>query len=225
MAWGGGGGENPESILEFRLNKARPPTVKSSESRLVEAAAAGDREARQALFERHREAAYRAALRITGRHEDALDVVQDAFIRAFEGLAGFQREAGFRTWVVRIASNRALDVLRSRRVRRSASLERDEAGEAPSGLESAARDDVLPGERLERTETAQRVRAAIAALPVEQGKVFLLYAGGELTYGEIAEAVGIPIGTVMSRIYHARRRLREMLGDLGAGRVEGEESR
>lgn len=225
MVWGGRGGENLESILEFRLNKARPPTVKSSESRLVEAAAAGDREARQALFERHREAAYRAALRITGRHEDALDVVQDAFIRAFDGLAGFQREAGFRTWVVRIASNRALDVLRSRRVRRAASLERDEAGDAPSGLEAAARDDVLPGELLERTETAQRVRAAIAALPVEQGKVFLLYAGGELTYGDIAEAVGIPIGTVMSRIYHARRRLREMLGDLAAGRVEGEESR
>lgn len=196
----------------------KPSFVESSERRTVTAAAAGDRRARQELYERHRDAVYRAALRITGRHEDALDVVQDAFIRAFEGLADFHGEAGFRTWVVRIASNRALDSLRSRRVRRAASLDSGQDDGSPAALGPAARDDVTPGDGLEREELADRVRAAIAALPPDQGRVFLLYAGGELTYGEIAEAVGIPIGTVMSRIFHARRRLRAMLGDPATAR-------
>ncbi|MEW6253770.1 MAG: sigma-70 family RNA polymerase sigma factor, partial [Planctomycetota bacterium] len=94
-----------------------PPNVDSPEFQLVGRAAAGDREAQRKLFEQHRQVAYRVALRITGRVEDALDVVQDSFIRAFERLGEFQRESGFQTWLLRIVSNRALDVLRARKVR------------------------------------------------------------------------------------------------------------
>ena len=77
------------------------PAVDQSEVRLVDQAAAGDPEARRALFERHRGVAYRVAVRITGRPEDAMDVVQDSFIRAFQRLDDFQREASFRTWLLR----------------------------------------------------------------------------------------------------------------------------
>jgi RNA polymerase sigma-70 factor, ECF subfamily len=179
----------------------------------VDQAATGSRAARQALFERYREAAYHVAVRITGRPEDALDVVQDAFIRAFQALDEFQRESGFKTWLLRIVSNRALDALRARKVRLAVPI--DAGDEDDPQVQLAAPDtDTAPGRDLERRELAERLRRAIESLPPEQRAVFALYASGDMTYGQIAEAVGVPIGTVMSRLYHARRRLHETLPDL-----------
>ncbi len=194
------------------MNTGPPLIVETLELRLVEQAAAGDRQARQALFERFRDTAYRVALRVTGRPEDALDVVQDSFIRAFERLGSFQREAGFQTWLLRIVTNRALDVLRSRKVRLAIPL--DEGEDRPRYEPAAANPEDLPGADLERAELAERLRRAIDSLTPDQRAVFALYATGDLTYAQIAEALGIPIGTVMSRLYHARRRLHEMLPDL-----------
>jgi RNA polymerase sigma-70 factor (ECF subfamily) len=186
--------------------------VDPAELQLVDGAAAGDREARRALFERYREIAYRVAVRITRRDEDALDVVQDSFIRAFERLSEFQREAGFRTWLLRIVSNRALDLLRSRRVRLAVRLDGEDDERGPELPSEDPADQPMHG--LERLELAQRLRRAIDRLPMDQRAAFALYATGEMTYGQIAEALGIPIGTVMSRLFHARRRLHEMLPDL-----------
>lgn len=201
----------------------------------MDAAASGDRDARQALFERHRDAAYRVALRITGRDEDALDVVQDAFIKAFGRLDGFRGRAvglepapgsatvssdaspaempvsSFKTWLLRIVTNRALDALRARKVRLAVSIDGfDENGALD--VVPAAREDP-PGSDVERRELADVLQRAIEALPPDQKSVFSLYASGDLTYGQIAEVVGIPVGTVMSRIFHARRRLHERLAD------------
>jgi len=189
------------------------PNVHSLEHDLVPAAAAGDREARRELFERFRGPAYQVALRVTGRHEDALDVVQDSFIKAFDALAVFQRDASFKTWLLRIVSNRALDVLRARRVRLAASLDAgpDDHATTPTPVDRGA---PAPGDRIENAELAERLASAVEALPPDQRAVFALYATGELTYGEIAETLGVPIGTVMSRLYHARLRLKERLKDL-----------
>lgn len=187
----------------------------------VERAVGGDREARRELFERHRTAAYRVALRITGRNEDALDVVQDSFIKAFDRLERFERGASFKTWLLRIVTNRSLDLLRSRKVRMAASLEGDDESGVADFIGAA--DTPAPGEPLERAELKQRLEAAIDRLPPDQKAVFALYASGEMTYAQIAEAVGVPIGTVMSRIYHARRRLHEMLPDLAPAKVTGKE--
>jgi RNA polymerase sigma-70 factor (ECF subfamily) len=195
------------------VNTVNRPNVDSSEVRLVERAAAGDREARRELFEQHRSVAYGVALRMSGQPQDAMDIVQDAFIRAFEGLSRFQGGSSFRTWLLRIVANRALDLLRSRRVRMAASIDAREDDEAPQAV-LADRDGPAPGERLERTEVAERVQQAIDSLPPEHKSVFAMYASGEMTYGDIAEALGIPIGTVMSRLYHARRRLHALLEDL-----------
>jgi RNA polymerase sigma-70 factor (ECF subfamily) len=189
------------------------PAVDSEEFRLLDAAAAGDREARRQLFERHRDAAYQVAFRLTGRMEDALDVVQDSFITAFEKLGGFARASGFKTWLLRIATNRALDLLRSRRLRLGVSLE---AVEGEGGLPRMV---ALPLEEravssLEQQELGERIRQAVELLPPEQRAVFSLYAAGDMTYGQIADVLEVPIGTVMSRLFHARRRLRELLPDL-----------
>ena len=160
---------------------------------------------------------------MTGRHQDALDVVQDGFIKAFEQLARFRHGSSFRTWLLRIVTNQALDLLRRRKVRLAMPLDTtadDERGPLP-----IADDDPPPiGAELERAELAERLQRALEALPMEQRTVFALYANGDMTYGEIAETLGIPIGTVMSRLYHARRRLHGMLADLapgGAGRAAG----
>jgi len=179
----------------------------------LDAAAAGDREARRQLFERHRDAAYQVAFRLTGRMEDALDVVQDSFITAFEKLGGFARASGFKTWLLRIATNRALDLLRSRRLRLGVSLE---AVEGEGGLPRMV---ALPREEravssLEQQELGERIRQAVELLPPEQRAVFSLYAAGDMTYGQIADVLEVPIGTVMSRLFHARRRLHELLPDL-----------
>jgi RNA polymerase sigma-70 factor (ECF subfamily) len=183
--------------------------------RLVESAAAGDTGARQELFTCHREAAYRVAFRITGRAEDALDVVQDSFIAAFDKLDRFQREAGFRTWLLRIVTNRALDLLRARKVRLAIPLDTVGDGAAPTPATRASSD--APSASIERRELGERLQRAVESLPAEQRAVFSLYAAGEMTYGEIAEVLGIPIGTVMSRLFHARRRLREQVSDLDSG--------
>lgn len=207
-----------EDFSIFFVNSVNSPNVDTPELHLVEQAASGERDARRELFERHRDAAHRVALRITGRREDALDVVQDSFIKAFERLGDFQRGSSFQTWLLRIVTNRALDVLRARKVRLAVPL--DGSDDEPR-LELAAADNAeQPGSRLERQELAERLQRAVASLPPEQRAIFALYATGEMTYGQIAEAVGAPIGTVMSRLYHARRRLHRLLEDLapsGAG--------
>jgi RNA polymerase sigma-70 factor, ECF subfamily len=204
------------------VNNPGPPHVSETELRLVERVARGDAAARREFFESYRDASYHVALRITGRAEDALDVVQDSFIRAFDRLAEFQRESSVRTWLLRIVTNRALDILRSRRVRLAVPLDStDDTGGALPGLEAATESD--PGQKLEAAELHDRLHRAVASLPPDQRVVFALYAQGEMTYAEIAEIVGIPIGTVMSRLYHARRRLRELLPDLlpaGQNRAE-----
>ncbi|QOJ15444.1 MAG: sigma-70 family RNA polymerase sigma factor [Planctomycetia bacterium] len=193
------------------------PNVDPTEDVLIARAIRGDVEARRELFERFREAAYAAALRVTGRPEDALDVVQDAFIKAFESLAGFARGASFKTWLLRIVTNRALDLLRAAKVRRAVSLDQRNDGhdrDAMPDPPSRADEHETPGAGLERTELGERLARAVATLPPEQRAVFALYADGDLTYADIARIVGIPIGTVMSRLFHARRRLTELLGDL-----------
>jgi RNA polymerase sigma-70 factor, ECF subfamily len=201
------------------VNTVVESVVNTPEMRLVDLAAAGDREARRALFEQHREQAFRVALRITGRPEDALDVVQDSFIRAFERLRDFERGSGFKTWFLRIVSNRALDLLRSRKVRIAVPLD-------ASGGDDSQRDLFVPdatpppGEQLERRELGARLRRAIDTLPPDQRAVFALYALGELTYAQIADVLGVPIGTVMSRLFHARRRLHKLLPDLAPPEAE-----
>jgi RNA polymerase sigma-70 factor (ECF subfamily) len=196
------------------VNSQDRSVVNNLEFRLVEEAAGGALEARRELFERHRGPAYRVALRISGRHEDALDVVQDSFIKAFDRLGDFQRGSSFRTWLLRIVTNRALDLLRARKVRVAVRLDGDEDDSRPA---LASAEEARPERALESRELADRLQQAVETLPPEQRAVFGLFASGEMTYGQIAETLGIPIGTVMSRLYHARRRLHRLLQDLAPG--------
>ena len=203
------------------MNSVNSPIVNLSEISLVRRATAGERDARRELFERHRDAAYHVALRITGREADALDVVQDSFIRAFERLGEFRHGARFQTWLLRIVTNRALDLLRARKVRLAIPL--DGGDDDPEPALAGAPEALRPGRAIEDRELADRLQRAVDSLPSEQRAVFALHAVGEMTYGQIAEIVGVPIGTVMSRLYHARRRLRKLLDDLAPKRKTDEQ--
>lgn len=189
------------------------PYVQPDEVRLIEAATRGDRTAQKDLFERYRTAAFAVAVRITGKREDALDVVQDAFIKVFDRLETFNQQSTFKTWLLRIVTNQALDARRRKRVRLTASLDATEPGER--GLDPPApAESTRPDAGLDREELAARLQAALESLPPDQRSVLALHASGDMTYGEIAEVLGVPIGTVMSRLYHARRKVQALLPDL-----------
>lgn len=181
------------------------------ESQLIGRARGGDREAFRLLHEAHREAAYRVAWRLLGNREDALDVVQDAFVRAYENLSSFAGQSSFRSWLLRIVNNRAIDWRRARRLRKGVSLSTADEEQGPGGNRRVPAVDDPPDRSLQQQELEEALRRAMDRLPEESRSVLALYAGGQMSYREIADSLGIPIGTVMSRLYHARRRLREAL--------------
>lgn len=183
------------------------PFVISDEA-LLKKAVAGERAALDELFGRYRLLAYRVAHRLLGNEADALDAVQEAFVKALVHLPTFQGRSSFKTWMLRVVSNASLDLGRQRGRRETLSM--DAAGakfreECEPVIESE------PGHELERQDMRRKVQEALAQLPAAQRQTFVLHAEAELSYREVAETLGISIGTVMSRLYYARQRLRVLL--------------
>jgi RNA polymerase sigma-70 factor (ECF subfamily) len=172
--------------------------------------ARGDRRAQDELFKRYRVLAYRVAHRLLGNEADALDAVQDGFIKALTHLSGFQGRSTFKTWLLRVVSNAALDLGRQRGRRETLSLNAVELGEReridPLTIENQAGG-------LEREELRRMLERALATLPEAQRRTFVLHADAELSYREVADVLGISIGTVMSRLYYARQKLRVCLSE------------
>jgi len=188
------------------------------DAELVERLRKGDSRAFDDLFRRHREAAYGIAYRLLGNADDALDVVQESFIHVLRGIGSFRGQSSFRTWLFRIVTHAALDWRRCRAVRSSASLDAEPSPEpaATCAVSSAGR-SACEGERRRSPtdEAAADLKEAIdkALMNVsEKNRVALvLYALEGMSYQEVAEVLGISVGTVMSRIFNARQRLRELL--------------
>ena len=174
---------------------------------LLHRVAAGDRLALDELFRRYRQPAYRVAYRLLGNEADALDAVQEGFVKALTHLHGFQGRSSFKTWLLRVVSNAALDLGRQRGRREALRLQVADAGEPAPEL-------VVPdesGQGLERAELRTVLDEAPSTLPEPQRLTFVLFADGELSYREVADTLAISIGTVMSRIYYARQKLRAFL--------------
>jgi RNA polymerase sigma-70 factor (ECF subfamily) len=184
-----------------------PPLI-PSDAQLLARWARGDREALEELFQRYRSVAYRVAHRLLGNDADALDAVQDGFVKALVHLRGFQGRSTFKTWLLRVVSNASLDLGRQRGRREALSM--DSLGlQEREGLEPPAPEN--PAVRLEREDLRQQLHQALAKLPEAQRRTFILHAEAELSYREVAEVLGISIGTVMSRLYYARQKLRAYL--------------
>jgi RNA polymerase sigma-70 factor (ECF subfamily) len=164
----------------------------------VRLAQSGDRAAFAQLVRRHQDAAYRFILRMVGSREEALELTQDTFIKAWQALPQWQPQAQFRTWVFRIASNAAMDLLRRRRIVEIVPLEEDY--DAPA-------QGAGPEAQLESRQRLSALESALADLPAEQRAAILLREIEGLSYAEIGAALDIHEGTVKSRIARAREAL------------------
>ncbi len=181
-----------------------------SDEQLLARFAAGRRDALEELFRRYRAPAYRVAYRLLGHEADALDAVQEGFVKALTHLDSFQGRSTFKTWLLRVVSNAALDLGRQRGRREAVSLDAAEADGAESARLLVA-DDSARG--LERADLRRLLDAALATLSEAQRQTFVLHADVGLSYREVARAMDISIGTVMSRLYYARQKLRAYLAE------------
>jgi RNA polymerase sigma-70 factor (ECF subfamily) len=188
---------------------APPAPAAPPDAALLDRFARGEKTALDELFRRYRGVAYRVAYRLLGNEADALDAVQDGFIKALTHLDRFRGHSSFKTWLLRIVSNAALDVGRQRR--------RDGWNDRPSGLAISNRavptDHPSPDADLERADLRRVIDAALARLPAAQRQTFVLHVDGQMSYREVAATLGISIGTVMSRLFYARQKLKTILAD------------
>ncbi len=199
-------------------------TAPNEDHALVLAARAGSQEAFRAIVERHSARLHDVVLRIVRERADAEEVVQETFLRAWRNLAGFQFDAALFTWLYRIAVNAAVDLAKRRRRQATASLD---AGDG-SFAENLPSHGPPPAAGSQRTEALAWVRAAVDALPEPFRSILVLREFGDLSYDQLAEVLKVPKGTVESRLFRARMRMRdwlvEKLGAEGAANLLPEEA-
>ncbi len=180
------------------------------EKAIIEQVLAGDNDAFGQLVEAYQDRVYNLALRMSGNAEDAFDLAQESFFRAWRGLSGFQFESAFSTWLFRLCSNVCLDWLRAKKRRPTVSLTTmdDENQELQMELPDPGKG---PEELLLAAEDRQSLIRAMNALPVEYREILTLRAIDDLSYGQIGEILKLREGTVKSRLARARAALRNKL--------------
>jgi RNA polymerase sigma-70 factor (ECF subfamily) len=176
-----------------------------ADAALVKLAQRGDTEAFEELVFRHRDKVYARCYTMLRNEDAALDLSQETWVKAWQKLVQFQGDAAFATWVTRVAINVCLDQLRKNK----------QMNEETGGVERQMPVvTVNPTERLERGELRAKIDAALGKLSDEHRAVLVLHEFHEMEYKEIASTVGVSIGTVMSRLFYARRKLAALLADV-----------
>lgn len=216
-------GSAPACVAQVNSQAARSSNkearrVEAEEDRaLIEAAQAGDRQAFRTLVERHQRRAFTIAMGLVRDENDAREVVQEAFLRVYRGLPTFQGGSSFFTWLYRIVTNLSIDLMR-KPGRHGAEF--SEGRDSPNELDE---DDVPllsrfenadPHDALSRAQLGQRLNAALDALPAYHRGVILMRELEGMSYDEMAEAMGVSKGTIMSRLFHARQKLQKALAEL-----------
>lgn len=205
--------------------------TREQEAAIVRKVLGGDANAFETLVLEYEKNVYNIALRMTGNSEDAADMTQEAFIKAYNSLQSFRGDSKFSVWLYRIVSNVCLDFLRSknRRPTVSLSVEDDDGEDAQLDV---ADESQSPELLLDRKLTRDSVRRGLDSLPPDYRQILLLREIQGLSYDEIAQALSLEVGTVKSRIFRARKRLCTFLIDDGnisdfssSGKVKGGESR
>ena len=167
----------------------------------------GDRAAFDRLVERHQREIYRLCFRYVNNHEDASDLAQDSFVKAFKAIGRFRGDSAFSTWLYRIAVNTCLNFRSARRL-------------AQEELSESLPDPGLPVvQRMQDRELSQQVREAVTRLPEKQRATLILKIYHDLTHEEVAGILGSSVGTVKANLFHAMGNLRKMMGTSGAGEI------
>ena len=180
---------------------------------LVAASQAGDMPAFEELVARHRDKIYARAFSMMRNEEEAIDLSQEAWVKAWQRLKQFQGDSSFATWMTRIVINLCLDQLRRQKRTRAESIEQldEELGGVERQMPVVATN---PTEGLERSELRKRIDKAMNQLSYEHRTVLILHEFEEMEYKQIAKEMNCSIGTVMSRLFYARRRLASLLQSL-----------
>ena len=180
---------------------------------LVRAAQRGDTAAFEELVARHRDKIYARAFTMMRNEEEAIDLSQEAWVKGWQRLNQFQGDASFGTWMTRIVINLCLDQLRKQKRQRTESIEAmdEESGGVERQMPVVT---VNPTAGLERAELRQRIDRALAQLSHEHRTAIVLHEFEEMEYKEIAKTMGCSIGTVMSRLFYARRKMAALLADM-----------
>jgi RNA polymerase sigma-70 factor, ECF subfamily len=185
----------------------------ATDEQLVKSAQKGDMVAFEHLVGRHRDKIYARAFSMLRNEDDAVDVSQEAWVKGWQRLNQFQGEASFATWMTRIVINLCLDQLRKQKRVKNESI--DQMQEEVGGVERQM--PVInpnPTEGLERDELRKRIDQALAQLSYEHRTVLILHEFEDLEYKMIAKKMGCSIGTVMSRLFYARRKMAALLAGL-----------
>ena len=187
-----------------------------SELDLVRRCQAGDTEAFDELVTRNRTRVFSMIYNMVHSEQDAWDLAQDSFLKAWKSIERFRGQSSFYTWIYRIVMNVTIDWLRKKHVK-GAGAEFDDATqlkEVDPASKTVPKAEALPYETMERGEIRARIDQAIAQLSPEQRAVILMKEVEGMQYHEIAEALGCSIGTVMSRLFYARKKLQNLLRDV-----------
>jgi RNA polymerase sigma-70 factor (ECF subfamily) len=185
----------------------------SKDEVLVKAAQRGDMRAFEELVARHRDKIYARAYSMMRNEEEAVDLSQEAWVKAWQRLKQFQGDSSFSTWMTRIVINLCLDQLRRMKRHRSESIEAmdEESGGVERQMPVIT---VNPTAGLERAELRKRIDQALSQLTYAHRTVLVLHEFEEMEYKEIAKKMECSIGTVMSRLFYARRKMAALLADL-----------
>jgi RNA polymerase sigma-70 factor (ECF subfamily) len=175
----------------------------------------GDSEAFRALVERHSRAVYRLAYRMTGSQQDAEDVVQETFLRAYKQLARFESRANFGTWVHRIAVNCSIDLIRSR-PHREAAIDAPDLEHVGAGVESTDATGTSPERLMLSTEVQERIGEAMSGLSRMERAAFMLRHFEGRSIEEISQSLGLKTNATKHSIFRAVRKMRQALEPLVA---------
>jgi RNA polymerase sigma-70 factor, ECF subfamily len=181
---------------------------------LVERCQAGELEAFEILVGRYRQRVYSLAYSMVRNEQDATDLSQETFVKAWQAIRGFRKNASFYTWLYRITTNLCIDFVRKRDRRPSVELEEGLEVELHANVEVAPSNRPSPTDEARRRELREQIDAALAELSPEHRAVIQLREFEGMDYAEIAKAIGCQIGTVMSRLHYARKHLQKLLKEV-----------
>ncbi|MEP7014908.1 MAG: sigma-70 family RNA polymerase sigma factor [Verrucomicrobiota bacterium] len=190
--------------------------VDVSELDLIKQCQAGQTEAFDQLVTRYRTRVFAMIYNMVHNEQDAWDLAQDSFVKAWKSIGRFRGQSSFYTWIYRIVMNVTIDWLRKKQIKGGGAEFNDEIQlrEIDPAARTAPKADPLPHQRMEQSEIRARIDSAIAQLSPEHRAVILMKETEGMQYHEIAEAIGCSIGTVMSRLFYARKKLQIMLKDV-----------
>ena len=186
---------------------------RAAELEILRAVKAGEAAAYRSIVEKYQGRVYAMVYGMVRNREDAKDITQDAFVKAYNSLDSFRLEASFYTWLYRIAMNLSIDFLRRRTRQGTTSYDETIAARGEDGGVAEIHHTDDPRRNLERKRLHKRIMDALDELPEDQKQIILLRELEGMSYKEIADITGVPEGTVMSRLFYARKKMQKLLAE------------